>query len=59
MTFADFWLADQLTSLSLAMLDTEFFFCYLFYTRNAPGQLQILVIDVSVHVYTKPSRQLC
>ena len=36
-TFADFWIADQLTSLSLAMLDTEYFFCYLFYGQIAPG----------------------
>jgi hypothetical protein len=35
-TFADFWIADQLTSISLAMLDTEYFFCYLFYGQIAP-----------------------
>ena len=47
-TFADFWLADQLTSLSLAMLDAEYFFCYLFYTRNAPGRLENTSVFMSV-----------
>ena len=42
-TFADFWIADQLTSLSLAMLDTEYFFCYLFYGKDDPGQLLALL----------------
>ena len=37
-TFADFWIADQLTSLGLALLDTEFFWCYMFFGIHAPGQ---------------------
>ena len=37
--FADFWIADQLTSLGLVLLDVEYFFCYLLYGRNLPGKL--------------------
>ena len=35
-TFADFWIADQLNSLAVIMLDLEFFICYLVYGQNAP-----------------------
>ena len=34
-TFADFWIADQLNSLAVVMLDLELFLCYLVYGQYA------------------------
>ena len=36
-TFPDFWIADQLTSLALVLLDMEYFICYLVYGMHAPS----------------------
>ena len=32
-TFADFWVAEQLVSLIVVLMDTEYFFCYLFFAQ--------------------------
>lgn len=36
-TFPDFWIADQMNSLAIILLDLEYFFCYLFYGLHFPG----------------------
>ena len=37
-TFADFWIADQMNSLAIILLDMEYFICYLVYGQFAnPG----------------------
>ena len=34
-SFPDFWIADQLNSLAIVLLDMEYFICYLVYGQNA------------------------
>ena len=37
-TFADFWIADQMNSLAILLLDMEYFICHLIYGQFAnPG----------------------
>ena len=50
MEFADFWIADQLNSLTILLLDTERFFCYLVY-----GQLQVGGMRAPVYTHCLPS----
>ena len=38
MQFEDFWLADQLTSLPIVLLDLHFMFCYLATEPHVNGQ---------------------
>uniref|UniRef100_A0A1X7TB78 EXS domain-containing protein n=1 Tax=Amphimedon queenslandica TaxID=400682 RepID=A0A1X7TB78_AMPQE len=34
-SFPDFWIADQLNSLAIVLLDMQYFICYLVYGQNA------------------------
>lgn len=54
-TFADFWIADQLNSLASILLDMEFFICYLvygMYTSESSG-LSIIVELFSIVVFNR------
>ena len=42
--FADFWLADQLNSLSVALLDVESFGCWVAWGNHNPGKPYIYQI---------------
>ena len=36
-TFSDFWIADQMNSLAVLLLDLEYFWCYMIYGIHFPG----------------------
>ena len=43
-TFADFWVADQLISLTVVLMDTEYFFCYLIFGQITSQSNSVCII---------------